>query len=211
MRDTRPPSVREDLVRLEAVLFLSREPVPLRRLAQLADLPEGTRIRALLAQLNRSYVEQSTAFQIVEVAGGFQLRARPQFAPWLFRLQEVPVEIRLSAPAMETLAVIVYKQPVLRAEIEAVRGVQCGEMIRQLLDLDLIRIAGRAEELGRPFLYGTTPRFLQVFGLKNLREILADTPAVATENFHPESMEPDSRDTRDAASSEGELPGDGDG
>lgn len=137
----------------------------------LAEIPTGTRIRPLIRELNRQYDARNCAFQVVEVAGGFQLRTRPPFAPWLFRLQEVPVEIRLSPPAMETLAVIAYKQPVLRAGIEAVRGVQCGELIRQLLDLDLIRIAGRSEELGRPFYYGTTQRFLQVFGLQSLKDL----------------------------------------
>ncbi len=170
----RPPAsapFREAVARTEAVLFLSRDPIPSRRLAQVAELPEGTRVRHVVRSLNQSYDEQHSAFRIVEVAGGFQIRTRPAFAPWLFRLQEVPVEVRLSMPAMETLSVVAYKQPVLRAEIESVRGVQCGEMIRQLLDLDLIRIVGRSEELGRPFLYGTTRRFLQVFGLKTLGEL----------------------------------------
>jgi len=85
---------------------------------------------------------------VEEVAGGLRLMSRCKFAPWLRRLQAVPVEIRLSAPAMETLAVVAYRQPVLRAEIEAVRGVQCGEILRQLMERDLVRIAGRSEELG---------------------------------------------------------------
>jgi segregation and condensation protein B len=81
------------------------------------------------------------------------------------------MEVRLSAPAMETLAVVAYRQPVLRAEVEAIRGVQCGEILRQLMERDLVRIAGRSEELGRPFLYGTTRRFLEVFGLRHLDEL----------------------------------------
>lgn len=161
----------EAAMNLEAVLFLAREPLSSRRLAQLADLPEGTKVRSLLRELNLRYDRRQSAFHVIEVAGGFQLRTRPEFAPWLARLQEVPVTIRLSMPVMETLAVIAYKQPVLRAEVEQIRGVQCGELIRQLLDRDLVRIVGRSEELGRPFFYGTTKNFLQVFGLGSLEEL----------------------------------------
>ncbi len=158
--------------RIEAVLFLSQEPVPGRRLAQLADAPEGTRVRAMVKQLNSRYDEQSGAFRIYEVAGGFQLRTRPVFAPWLARLHQIPVEIRLSPPALETLAVIAYQQPVLRATIEKIRGVQCGEMLRQLMEQDLVKIVGKSNDLGRPFLYGTTRRFLHVFGLNRAEELL---------------------------------------
>jgi segregation and condensation protein B len=105
------------------------------------------------------------------VAGGFQLLTRSKFAPWLRRLHATPVEVRLSGPAMETLAVIAYRQPVLRADIEAIRGVQSGEVLRQLIERDMVRIVGRSDELGRPFLYGTGKRFLQVFGLRHLDEL----------------------------------------
>ncbi len=160
-----------DLAKLEAVLFIAREPLSRRKLAQLAELPEAAKIHLLLRRLNENYDRRQSAFRIVEVAGGFQLRSRPEFAPWLVRLQEVPVTVRLSGPAMETLAVIVYRQPVSRAEIEKIRGVQCGELIRQLLDRDLVRITGRSDELGRPFFYGTTKTFLEVFGLGSLKDI----------------------------------------
>lgn len=160
----------DDLARLESVLFLAREPLSSRKLAQFADIFDGSQARKLVLELNRRYSSQPCAFQVVEVAGGFQLRARPQFAPWLLRLQEVPIEVRLSTTAMETLAVVALKQPVLRAEIESIRGVQCGEMLRQLMERNLVKIVGRSEELGRPFLYGTTRFFLQVFGLKTLEE-----------------------------------------
>ncbi len=161
----------DELARLESVLFLAREPLPSRKLAQHAEIPEGGRVRRLLQELNQAYAEQPCAFQIVEVAGGFQLRTRPQFAPWLVRLQEVPIEIRLSSTAMETLAIIAMKQPVLRVNVESIRGTQCSEMIRQLMEKNLVKIVGRSEELGRPFLYGTTKYFLQVFGLKRLEEL----------------------------------------
>ena len=161
----------DEIARLESVLFLAREPLSSRKLAQFAEISDGNQVRRLLKELIRFYSEQPCAFQIVEVAGGFQLRSRPQFAPWLVRLQEVPVEIRLSTTATETLAIIALKQPVLRAAVEAVRGTQCGEMIRQLMEKNLVKIVGRSEDLGRPFLYGTTKYFLQVFGLNRLEEL----------------------------------------
>lgn len=160
-----------ELARLEAVLFLAREPLASRKLAQGASLADGTKARTLVRELNRRYDEENCAFQIVEVAGGFQLVTRSQFAPWLRRLHPTEVEIRLSSPAMETLAVVAYRQPVVRADIEAIRGVQCGEILRQLMERDLVRIVGRSEDLGRPFLYGTSRRFLQAFGLYHLDEL----------------------------------------
>jgi segregation and condensation protein B len=159
------------VTRLEAVFFLSQQPQTSRKLAQLAGLADGTKARTLVRTLNRRYDAEGSAFRIEEVAGGFQLMTRPKFAPWLRRLQPASTEVRLSAPAVETLAVVAYRQPVLRTEIEAIRGVQSGEVLRQLIERGLVRIAGRSEELGRPFLYGTTKQFLQVFGLKNLEEL----------------------------------------
>lgn len=169
---TSDPLVREPrLTRLEAVLFIAREPLASRKLAQLAGLADGTEARTLIRRLNRLYDEGGTAFRVEEVAGGFQLLSRPQFGSWLRRLFHSPVETRLSAPALETLAVVAYRQPVLRSQIESIRGVDCGEIVRQLMERDLVRIAGRSEELGRPYLYGTTKRFLQVFGLRHLDDL----------------------------------------
>jgi len=159
------------LAGLEAVLFLSQQPQTSRKLAQLAGLADGTKARTLVRTLNQRYDAEGNAFRVEEVAGGFQLMTRSKFAPWLRRLHSAPAEVRLSAPAMETLAVVAYRQPVLRAEIEAIRGVQSGEVLRQLIERDLVRIVGRSNELGRPFLYGTTKQFLQVFGLRQLGEL----------------------------------------
>ena len=166
-----PTARTERLARLETVLFLAKEPLGTRKLAELADLADGTEARTLVRKLNRLHDEEGCAFRAVEVAGGFQFVSRPQFATYLRRLHGPVVEVRLSAPAMETLSVVAYRQPVLRAEIESIRGVQCGELLRQLMERDLVRIAGRSEDLGRPFLYGTTKRFLQVFGLRHLDEL----------------------------------------
>jgi segregation and condensation protein B len=161
----------ERTARLEAVLFLAREPINTRKLAQFADLADGTEARTLIRRLNRWYDESGSAFRAEELAGGFQLMSRPKFGPWLRRMVHSPLEMRLSGPAQETLAVVAYRQPVLRAEIEAIRGVDCGEILRQLMDRDLVRTAGRANELGRPYRYATTKRFLQVFGLRHLDDL----------------------------------------
>lgn len=161
--------------RLEAVLFLAREPMSLRKLAQSANLADATEARTLLAELRRVYDARGSAFQVEQLAGGYQLRTRPKFAAWLRPLVPASEQIRLSPPALETLAVVAYRQPVLRADVEAIRGVACGEILRQLMERDLLRIVGRSEELGRPLWYGTTRRFLEVFGLCSLAELpLAD-------------------------------------
>lgn len=161
--------------RLEAVLFLAREPLSLRKLAQSANLADATEARTLVAELRKVYDDRGSAFQLEQLAGGYQLRTRPKFAAWLRPLVGPEEQLRLSPPALETLAVVAYRQPVLRADVEAIRGVACGEILRQLMDRDLLRIVGRSEELGRPLWYGTTRRFLEAFGLSNLEELpLAD-------------------------------------
>ena len=174
---TAPPVDVQPMALLEAALFLAKEPMSSRRLAQLAGLPEGTRTRQLIRELNKRYEKNQSAFCIAEIAEGLQLRTRPEFAAWLVRMQGIPAAVRLSNPAMETLTVIAYRQPIPRAAVERIRGVQCGELIRQLLDQDLAKIVGRSEDLGRPFLYGTTAKFLRIFGLGSLH----DLPALSEE------------------------------
>lgn len=164
-------STATKLARLEAILLLAREPLPSRKLAELADLADGTEARALVRELARRLRKRGSAMHPVEVANGVQLLTRPQIADWLSRLHAPNGEIRLTAPALETLSVTAYRQPVTRAEIEAIRGVQCGEILRVLMERDFLRIVGRSDELGRPFLYGTTRKFLQVFGLRRLEQL----------------------------------------
>jgi segregation and condensation protein B len=183
------------LQRLEAVLFLSREPLTSRKLSQYANLADGTQARTLVRRLNERYDAAGRAFRVEHVAGGYQMLTRRKFARWLRRLEHVPGETRLSAPALETLAVIAYRQPVPRADIEAVRGVNCGEILRQLMERELVRIDGRSEELGRPYLYSTTRRFLQIFGLVNLeelpgREALQTSPLPSLPPVFPQPSEP---------------------
>ena len=166
------PSRRDrPMALVEAVLLVAKEPITSRRLAQAAGLSDPTQARTTVRRLNECYARTGTAFRAEEVGGGWQLLTHPSFGGWVRRLHPSNIGIRLSAPALETLAVVAYRQPVLRAEVESIRGVQCGEMLRQLMDRDLVRIVGKSRDLGRPFLYGTTPRFMQVFGLRNLDDL----------------------------------------
>ncbi len=155
---------------VEALVLASPEPVTAARLA--AVVPDATPAlaRELVAELNRDYTEQGRAFEIVEVAGGYQLRTRIDLAGYVRELQPRRA-VRLSRASLETLAVIAYKQPVTRAEIEHVRGVDAGAVLRSLLERDLVRIAGHREIPGRPMLYATTRRFLEVFGLASLEDL----------------------------------------
>lgn len=159
--------------RVEAVLLIAKEPQGARRIAELADVRDATRARTIISELNRHYDRRGRAFQIRQVAGGYQILTRPQFAKWIRRLQHVGAPDRLSNSALETLAVIAYRQPLGRAEIDAIRGVHSGEVLRQLMEKDLVKIAGRSEELGRPFLYATTRQFLKLFGLGSLDDLPA--------------------------------------
>ncbi len=159
------------LARVEAALFLAREPLSTRKLAELADLADGTEARSLVRSLAQRLKRRGSAMAPVEVAHGILLMTRPQLADWMAKSHGPGEEIRLSAPALETLAVAVYRQPATRADIESIRGVQCGEILRVLMERDLLRIVGRSEELGRPFLYGATRKFLQVFGLGRLEHL----------------------------------------
>lgn len=168
-----PPAGFEELPpgekrrRLEAILFLSPGGINSRKSAKLAGLADATEARTLIRQLNQQYDRQGSPYRIEETAHGFTLLTRPHFASWLRRLTYVPGAIKLSQSAIETLAIVAYRQPVLRANIEAIRGVGCSEVLKQLMELDLVRISGRSEDLGRPYLYGTTKRFLQMFGLRS--------------------------------------------
>jgi segregation and condensation protein B len=122
-------------------------------------------------RLRALYDRDGTAFQVEELAGGFQLLTRTEYHPWLARLRRAGAEVRLTPAAREALAIVAYRQPITRADIEVVRGVQSGEVLHQLLEKGLVRIAGRDESLGRPQLYATTRKFLQLFGLRSLRDL----------------------------------------
>ncbi|MCA9182949.1 MAG: SMC-Scp complex subunit ScpB [Planctomycetales bacterium] len=177
-------SVEEKRRRLEAAIFLSPEGESSRKLAKLAGLADATEARTLIRQINQELDAQGRAYRIEEVAGGYAMMTRSHFAPWLRRLSHVPGALKLSQSALETLAVVAYRQPVLRANVEAIRGVTCSEVLKQLMELDLVRISGRSEDLGRPYLYGTTRRFLQMFGLRSADRL----PRMAWVNQGPLSL-----------------------
>ncbi|PHQ35156.1 SMC-Scp complex subunit ScpB [Rhodopirellula bahusiensis] len=157
--------------RIEAVLLIAKSPLNYRRLAALAGVEDATSARTLVGELNELYERLGRGIRIEQVAGGQRMMTRSVVAPWLRRLGFLAPAIRLSWPMMETLAVVAYRQDVTRADVEAVRGVACGEILRQLMQLDLVRISGRSEELGRPYLYGTTKRFLKICGLASIKSL----------------------------------------
>jgi len=165
-----------ELARVEAVLFAARDPVPIRRLVKLAGLVDGSRARALLHELQRIHDDEGAAFRVERIGGGFQLLTRSPLGPWVRRLLTAPPETRISAAALETLAIIAYRQPVTRADIEAIRGVGSEDMLRHLLDRDLVAIGGRTEDLGRPNVYLTTRTFLRAFGLARIEDLPPITP-----------------------------------
>lgn len=155
---------------VEALLFASDVPISLNRLRTLIGADSATVQRAI-HRLNEEYEETDRAFVISEVAGGFQMTTRTEYGPWVKRLFRGRTETKLSSAALETLAIIAYKQPIMRADIEAIRGVNVGGVLATLLERRLIQIKGRAEAVGRPLLYGTSKRFLQYFGLKTLDDL----------------------------------------
>ena len=155
---------------LEAVLFASDEPLTVARLSDIVGA--GTKqIREHIENLNEKYKAQNNAFRIEQIAGGYQMLTLSPYNHWLKKLLRAREDSKLSPAALETLAIIAYKQPIIRADIEAIRGVAAGEMVRSLMYKGLVKIVGRAEVLGRPMLYGTTKRFLEVFGLNSLKDL----------------------------------------
>jgi len=172
---------------IEALLFSAQKPLSIRELGaaikgagaedpaaggpnEFARVTEA-QIAAALEQLNLGYVQEQRAFQIIEKTEGWQLATNPVFAPWVRQLFPTPKPARLTAPALETLAIIAYRQPVTRADVEAVRGVNIDGVLQTLMERGLVKIAGRAEIPGRPLLYETTQFFLDHFGLRNLDEL----------------------------------------
>lgn len=155
---------------VEAAILASPEPIAPTAIAELIPRCNPSQVRALAVELNAEYVETRRAFEIWEVAGGFQFRSLPEFAPYLKQIQKTR-PLRLSQAALETLSIVAYRQPVTRAEVEQVRGVDVGAVIRSLLERQLLRIAGNREVPGRPIVYATTRRFLEVFGLAKLGDL----------------------------------------
>lgn len=157
--------------RLEAALFVADGPLSTRKLAQFALLADAAEVREVIDELNAAYEHDAAAFRIERVASGFQMLTQPSVSFWLDKLHQRQAELKLSPPAMETLTIIAYRQPITRADVEAVRGVQCTEIIKHLMERSLVKIGGEDDSLGRPYLYVTTRRFLELFGLRTLDDL----------------------------------------
>ncbi len=155
---------------LESLLFVAEEALSVERLKKLVGQADGAEIRQTLEGLQADYDSRKGGFYLAEVAGGFQFRTRPDYTVWIRRLID-PKPVRLSKAALETLAIIAYKQPAIRTDVEHIRGVDCGGVLRQLLERKLIRVLGRKEIAGRPLIYATTKRFLETFDLKDLKDL----------------------------------------
>lgn len=155
---------------IESLLFVTEKPLTVQRLKELLDVQEAQQIRDAIELLRESYKQNIRGITIADVAGGYQLRTLPDNAQWVLALNQARPQ-KLSRAALESLAIIAYKQPLTRPEVEAIRGVDCGGVLKTLLDKDLIKIMGKKEEPGNPLVYGTTETFLSFFGIKSLREL----------------------------------------
>jgi segregation and condensation protein B len=165
------PVDRETLARtVEALLFAAEEPIAPREIARASGSDSAT-IRKVLKEIKERYDQQRQPWDIAEVANGFRMVTRPEFYPAVQRLKNQTAQRKLTQAALETLALIAYRQPIGRAEVESVRGVGAGPVLRQLLEKKLIKIAGRGTGVGQPLLYGTTDYFLEHFGLKSTQEL----------------------------------------
>ncbi|GAB4193590.1 MAG: hypothetical protein Kow00105_07740 [Phycisphaeraceae bacterium] len=166
-----PEQEQELDLKLEAALLTTDRPMTAGKLGELLDGVGAKAIQASADRLNRVYEETNRSFRIEKVAGGLQILTLPRYAHVLSALHKTRAQAKLSPAAMETLAIIAYQQPIMRAQIENIRGVACGEVLRSLMERKLVKIVGRAEEIGRPMLYGTTKTFLEVFGLSSLKDL----------------------------------------
>jgi segregation and condensation protein B len=187
---------------VEALVLAAPEPIPAARIAGIVPRCDPAKVKELVDELNVEYVKRGRSFEICEVAGGYQMRTLPQYAPYLQQtLKERP--LRLSQAALETLAIVAYRQPVTRAELEHIRGVDAGAVLRSLIERRLVRIAGHREVPGRPMLYGTTKRFLEVFELERLEDLptLRDLRELAPEDAPTGSVLPDGRSSGNGAGS----------
>lgn len=171
---------REDFKRIvETLLFITDRPLSAPKINQIAEIGDLALTRDIIKEIQSDYVNVGSAVQIIEVGGGFQMSTKPEYGRWVRKLYNEKMSARLSPAALETLAIIAYKQPVTRAEIELIRGVDISGPLEKLLDRGLVKIAGRKEVAGRPLVYATTEQFLRVFGLNHLSE-LPDMKTFAT-------------------------------
>jgi len=155
---------------IESLLFVAEDPLTIDSIKKVLDCSDSNAIRNVLNELLTEYEARKGGFFLREVAGGYQIRTRPEYSQWIRRLLR-PNPLRLSNAALETLAIVAYKQPVIRSDIEHLRGVDCGGILRMLLERKLVRVVGRKEIPGRPIIYTTTKKFLELFELKDLKDL----------------------------------------
>lgn len=156
---------------IEAILFAANEPISIKQFTQVFENVSTHDIRQQLAALENDYQAEDRSFQLIEIANGFQVCSRPEYRDWIEKFYTRQVRVRLSPPALETLAIVAYKQPVTRTEVEEIRGVNSDSVVNSLIQKGLIRISGRKPGQGRSLLFSTTDKFLEQFGLKNLSEL----------------------------------------
>lgn len=171
---------------IESFLFVAEEPLTIDRIKSILKQAERNEIQNALIELSEEYEARKGGFLLREVAGGYQIRTRPEYREWI-KLLIQPKSLRLSKAALETLAIIAYKQPVIRSDIEYIRGVDCGGILRMLLERKLIRVLGRKEIPGRPLIYATTKQFLEIFDLKDLKDLPTLEEIEALESESPEN------------------------
>ena len=191
---------------IEAILFSSSQAISFKQLSALIEIEGSRELRKLVQNLNQQYTVSGRVFRIQEVAGGFQMRTEAQFRPWIKRLEPIK-PIKLSLPTIETLAIVAYKQPITRANVEFIRGVDSTYTIRNLLQRKLIKVVGKEPVPGRPILYGTTKFFLEVFGLKNINNLpsLEELDMVQEPEAEMTPVEPD-QEAADLLKSSAEQP-----
>jgi len=156
---------------IEALLFVSGNPLSLDKLKGVFDETQPEQIEAQVKALQQDYSDRGAGLMVAEVAGGYQLATRPEQFGWIRKFKSVKVSTKLSKPALETLAIVAYKQPITRTEVEQIRGVNIGGIMRNLMERRLVKIVGKKDVPGKPMMYGTTPDFLQYFGLKDLSSL----------------------------------------
>jgi len=167
-RDVEPAKARAII---EAILMTASEPVTPGRLVHLLSGYNGRDIREAIDALNAQYEDAGHGIEIVEIAGGFQLASRQEYSPWLRKYHRSSNQVRLSQAGLEVLAIVAFKQPVTRIDIDNIRGVNSGGVLHTLMELNMVRIVGRSEGIGKPMLFGTTREFLVLFGLKGLSDL----------------------------------------
>ena len=189
---------------IEALVFVSGNPLSLDRLKDIFEEATTEQIEAQVRLLQQEYIDRGSGLMLSEVAGGYQLATRPEHFGWIRKFKTVKTTTRLSKPALETLAIVAYKQPITRSEVEAIRGVNIGGIMRNLMERRLVKIVGKKDVPGKPMMYGTTQEFLQYFGLKDLsalptlkefqeleagEEVMEEAPLVEEENSAASSSE----------------------